>query len=126
MPQEDTRIEKPDFDEWVKWGLNDPTILPDAYFIAVCGDEYVGLSELGKDPDNNVLQGGLLGVRRAYRRQGISLALQLRGIAYGREHGHPVLKTCTAIQNAPMQALFNKLGFARDPEWQQCQKDISK
>ena len=27
--------------------------------------------------------------------------------------------------NVPMQALFNKLGYARDPEWQQCQKDLS-
>jgi len=126
VPQEDTRIVKPDFNEWAKWGLNDPTILHDAYYIAVCGDEYVGLSELGKDPDNDVLQGGLLGVRRAYRKQGIGLALQLRGIAYGREHGHPVLKTCTAVHNVPMQALFNTLGFARDPEWQQCQKDINR
>ena len=46
------------------------------------------------------------------------------GIAYARAHGYRLLKTCTAIQNAPMQALFNKLGYARDPEWQQCQKDI--
>ena len=50
--------------------------------------------------------------------------MQLRGIAYAREHGYPQLKTCTAVQNAPMQALFNKLGYGRDPEWLQCQKDI--
>ena len=24
----------------------------------------------------------------------------------------------------PMQAMFNQLGFARDPEWQQCLKDL--
>jgi mycothiol synthase len=124
LPQEDPRIEKQDFDEWIKWGLHDPTILPDAYFIAVHGDEYVGLRELGKDPDNDILLGGLLGVRRAYRQQHIGLAMQLRGIAYAREHGYPQLKTCTAIQNAPMQALFNKLGYARDSEWLQCQKDF--
>jgi RimJ/RimL family protein N-acetyltransferase len=64
-------------------------------------------------------------VRRAYRQQGIGLAMQLGGIAYARDHGCPRLKTCTAIQHAPMQALFNKLGYARDPEWQQCQKDIA-
>ena len=110
----------------MQWGLNDPTILHDAYFIAVRGDEYVGLRELGKDPDGDVLLGGLLGVRRADRRQGIGLMMQLRGIAYAREHDYPELKTCTAIHNFPMQALFNKLGYARDPEWQQCQKDINK
>ena len=124
LPKEEDGIEKQPFEEWVKWGLKDPTILHDAYFVALRGDDYIGLRELGKDPDNDILQGGLLGVRRVERKHGIGLAMQLRGIAYAREHGYPVLKTCTAIQNAPMQALFNKLGYARDPEWQQCQKDI--
>jgi GNAT superfamily N-acetyltransferase len=125
VPQEDTRIERQGFEEWAKWALHDPTLLHDAYFIAVRGDEYVGLSEWGQDSDNHVLQGGLLGVRRRYRKQGIAQALQLRAIAYAGEHGYPVLKTCTAVHNWPMQALFNRLGFARDPEWQQCQKDIN-
>jgi mycothiol synthase len=126
VPHEDLEVEKQGFDVWVKWGLNDPTILHDAYFIAVRGDEYIGLRELGKDPDSDQLLGGLLGVRRAYRGQDIGLAMQLRGIAYAREHGCRELKTCTGVQNAPMQALFNKLGYARDPEWQQCQKNISQ
>ncbi|MBK8046698.1 MAG: GNAT family N-acetyltransferase [Anaerolineales bacterium] len=124
VPQEEPRIEQQEFAEWVKWGLNDPTILHDAYFVAICGDETIGLRELSKDPDNNILLGGLLGVRRDYRGQGIGLAMQLRGIAYCREHGYPQLKTCTAIQNAPMQAMFDKLGYARDPEWLQCQKNF--
>lgn len=63
LPHEEMQIEKPDFDEWVKWGLNHPTILQDAYFIAVRGDEYIGLRELYKDLDNNVLLGSLLGYR---------------------------------------------------------------
>jgi len=126
VPQEDFQFEKQAFEVWVKWGLNDPTVVHDAYFIAVRGDEYVGLRELGKDPDSDLLLGGLLGVRRAYRKQGIGLAMQLRGIAYAREHGYPELKTCTAVHNFPMQALFNKLGYTRDPEWLQCQKDINE
>ena len=124
VPQEGDQSNKPTFDDWAGWGLNDPSILHDAYFIAVRGDEYVGLRELAKYPDSDMLLGGLLGVRREYRNRGIGLAMQLRGIAYARRHGIPLLKTCTAIQNVPMQALFNKLGYARDPEWQQCQKDL--
>lgn len=124
VPHEGDEIEKPDFDGWLTWGLNDPCILHDAYFIAVRGDEYIGLRELGKYPDSDLLMGGLLGVRREYRNRGVGLAMQLRGIAYAREHGYPMLKTCTAIQNMPMQALFDKLGYERDPEWQQCQKDL--
>jgi mycothiol synthase len=124
VPHEDLEVEKEAYEEWLKWGLYHRSILHDAYFIALHADEYIGLRELGKDPDSDVLLGGLLGVRRSYRQQGIGLALQLRGIAFAREQGFPVLKTCTAVQNYPMQALFNKLGYARDPEWLQCQKDI--
>lgn len=124
VPHEDMEVEEMDFDDWVKWGLNVPSIVPDAYFITLRGDEYVGLRELHKDPGSDALLGGLLGVKRAYRKQGIGLAMQLRGIAYARHNGIPELKTCTAIQNEPMQALFNKLGYGRDPEWLQCQKDL--
>jgi GNAT superfamily N-acetyltransferase len=124
VPTEGEGTQKPPFEEWLGWGLNDPAILQDAYFIAMHGNEYVGLRELATYSDMETLLGGLLGVRRAYRKRGIGLAMQLRGIAYGKAHGFKLLKTCTAIQNAPMQALFNKLGYARDPEWQQCQKDF--
>ncbi len=123
VPHEEAEIEVTDFDEWLTW-LNDPSVSPDAYLIAVRGDEYVGLRELGQYQDSDVLLGGLMGVRRDARNRGIGLAMQLRGIAYAREHGYRTIKDCTAIQNAPMQTLFNRLGYVRDPEWQQCQKDI--
>ena len=124
VPHEGDQIEKPNFDDWVGWGLNDPSVLQDAYLIAVQGDQYIGLRELYNYANYEVLLGSLLGVRRNYRKRGIGLAMQLRNITYAREHGYRLLKDCTAIQNAPMQAMFNQLGFSRDPEWQQCQKDI--
>lgn len=124
QPHEGVEISEPSFEDWVDWGVYDPVILPDAYFIAVRGDDYIGLRELGKDPDSAILLGGLLGVRREYRKQGLGLALQLRGIAYAKKNGHAELKTCTARVNHPMQALFDKLGYERGPEWLQCQKDL--
>ena len=123
LPHEGDHYMEPNFDDWVGWGLNAPTVLQDANFIAKRGDEYIGMRDLSSYSDDALL-GSLLGVRREYRNRGIGLAMQLRGIAYAREHGYRLLKTCTAVQNIPMQSLFNKLGYARDPEWQQCQKDI--
>lgn len=116
---------EPAFDDWVEWGLHAPTVLQDANFIALRGEDYIGMRELSRYSDDALL-GGLLGTRREYRKRGIGLAMQLRGIAYARENGYHYLKTCTAVQNLPMQNLFNKLGYARDPEWQQCQKDFNK
>ena len=125
VPHEGDGIPEPDFEDWVGWGLNDPAVLQDAFLIAVDGAEYVGLRDLGSYGDHEALLGGLLGVRSDYRKRGIALAMQLRNIAYAREHGYRLLKDCTAIQNAPMQAMFNQLGFTRAPEWQQCQKDLN-
>ena len=124
VPHEGDGVPKPDFDDWQEWGLKDSFILQDAYLIAVHNDSYVGLRELGSYANSEVLRGGLLGVRRDYRRRGIAIAMQLRNITYGREHGYRLLKDCTAIQNQPMQAMFDQLGCKRDPEWQQCQKNL--
>jgi mycothiol synthase len=116
VPHEGDQITEPDFDDWAGWGLNSPSVLQDAFLIAVHGDQYVGLRDLGNYADREALLGSLLGVRRDYRKRGIALAMQLRNIAYAREHHYRLLKDCTAIQNVPMQALFNQLGFVRDPE----------
>jgi len=124
VPHEEAQVQRPNFEEWVRWGVYDPVILHDGYFLAVQGDEYVGLREMGVEPGSQVLISGLLGVRREFRRRGIALALELRAISYAAAHGYPLLKTCTAAVNAPMQALFNKLGYDRAPEWLQCQKDL--
>jgi ribosomal protein S18 acetylase RimI-like enzyme len=124
VPSEGDGIPEPDFEDWVGWGLNDHSVLQDAFLIAVYGDEYVGLRDLGSYGDSETLLGGLLGIRREYRQRGIALTLQIHSIAYARANGYRLLKDCTAIQNAPMQAMFNQLGFIRDPEWQQCQKDF--
>lgn len=124
VPHEDPHIDRQSFDEWIQWGLYDPAILCDAYSVAVQGNSYIGLSEWGTEPGSDAILGGLAGVCRTHRRQGIGLALHLRGIAYARKRGYRILKTCTAASNLPMQALFNKLGFTRDPEWLQCQKDM--
>jgi GNAT superfamily N-acetyltransferase len=125
VPSEGDGIPEPDFEDWVGWGLNDPSVLQDAFLVAVHADQYIGLRDLSSYGDHEALLGGLLGVQREYRQRGIALAMQLRNIAYAREHGYRLLKDCTAIQNTPMQKLFNQLGFARAPEWQQCQKDIA-
>jgi GNAT superfamily N-acetyltransferase len=83
-------------DEWVGWGLNNPMLLQDAFFVALCVEDYIGLRELASYGDGESLLGGLLGVRPEHRNRRIGLAMQLRGIAYAKEHGYRLLKTCAA------------------------------
>jgi len=112
------------FDEWVEWTLRDPLVAHEGYFIAVCGESYVGISEFGGSGDDDVLRAGLVGVRRSYRGRGIAQAMQVRAINYARTHGHPLIKTSTSVTNRPMLALYGRLGFDPQPDWIQLEKAL--
>jgi GNAT superfamily N-acetyltransferase len=124
VPCEFDELDIDPFEDWLNWCLNHPTTVPDAFFVAVRNDRFIALHETGIYANQPVLMGGLLGTLPEFRGRGIALALMMRAIRYGRDHGLDTFKTCTAVTNAPMQMLFNKLGFTRDPEWLQCQKNI--
>ncbi len=95
-----------------------PSSLPDGYFLAVAGGEYVGESNLFASLDDaGVLYQGLTGLRREHRGRGIALALKLRTIRYAREHGRREIRTWNDIRNQPMLRINEALGFAKQPTW---------
>ncbi len=93
-----------------------PTIVPEAYFIAVDGDRYVGVNILHKD-DTNLTRMNTddTGVHREYRRRGIATALKVTGLTWAKEHGIKRVYTMNDSTNQPMLALNLKLGFQRMP-----------
>jgi GNAT superfamily N-acetyltransferase len=114
-PEPQTRMEQEVFE---KRHFENPNLLPDACFIALDGDEYVGISELwASQADANELYTGLTGVRREYRRRGIALALKLRAIAYARAHGVTTVKTWNEQNNRAMLSINEMLGFVKQPIW---------
>lgn len=54
---------------------------------------------------------------RAYRRQGVALALKLRGIAYAKQHAYTTLRTSVDATNTASLALNERLGFVKQPAW---------
>ncbi len=105
-----------DYEQWRK-RLENPGLLPDANFIALDGDRYVGFSNLWKSQGDDHLHTGLTGILRAYRRRGIALALKLRAVAYAKARGAPVIRTGNETGNRAMLSINEKLGFARQPAW---------
>ena len=89
-----------------------PYVLPDAYFIARDGEEYVGVSDLNllEAVPGGVSQ-GFTGVRREYRRRGIATALKVRAVEYAARHGFKVIRAFNRPAHAPLLALNEKLGF---------------
>lgn len=115
MPQPEPYVPWP-FDEWLKVELNRPTMIPESYFIAVDGDEYIGVNILFRQPGNpKRLNTDDTGVLRTYRRRGLATALKVHGLEYAKAHGVERVYTANASTNQPMLALNTKLGFQRNP-----------
>ncbi|HVS82958.1 MAG TPA: DUF3471 domain-containing protein [Pyrinomonadaceae bacterium] len=92
--------------------LNMPYVLPDAYFIAKDGDQYVGLSDVSLfDALPGGVTQGFTGVLRKYRRRGIATSLKLREIEYVRAHSYKVIQSFNRPAQSAVLALNQKLGF---------------
>lgn len=87
-------------------------VLPDAYFIAKCGDEYVGVSDVSLfEAVAGGLTQGFTGVKREYRRRGVATALKLSGIVYAQTHGYQIVQSFNKPEQEAIRALNEKLGF---------------
>lgn len=89
----------------------------EAYFVALKENNYIGLSYLTEYRQEHYCGIGFTGVRRAYRRQGIALALKLHGIAYARQHAYTSIRTTLDSANRASFAMNERLGFVKQPAW---------
>lgn len=106
-------------------GFEHPNYLPDAYFVALDGDEYVGLTNLwNAQADPTERYQGLTGVRRSHRGRGIAQALKIHGIAYAKSQGIKTIKTWNDATNRPMLSINERLGFSKQPIWLQLLKTL--
>ena len=93
---------------WLKM----PYVIPDAYFIAKHGDDYIGVSDVSLfEAMPGGLTQGFTGVRREYRRRGLATALALQGIACAQTNGYGIVQTFNRPQQTAFRALNEKLGF---------------
>ncbi len=124
LPSSDAATPSP-FKHWRQMVIERPGALPDAYFLAVRGGAYVGLSSPARPvADGTFFWQNLTGVLRAERGKGIALALKLRTVRYAREHGRREIKTWNDQSNRPMLAINEAMGFVRQPAWIELRKEL--
>ncbi len=91
--------------------------LPDAYFVAVDNDKYVGLSVLVKYKEDKYPYTNLTGIIRSYRHRDIATCLKVKTIAYAKQNDYAKIRTGNMSDNQPMIQLNNKLGFKKEYDW---------
>ncbi len=122
-PEPHTRVAK---DVWLRRLRESPRLLPEAYFIATRGDEYVGVTMLFAEGGGDDLSTGLTGVLAGHRRRGLALALKLRAIAWAQAQDRPRIKTWNEQNNRGMLGINTRLGFVRRPAWLDMVKHIKE
>jgi GNAT superfamily N-acetyltransferase len=105
------------FERWRTGNLGRPNLLPEAYLVAVDGEQYVATTQLWRSPEPARLRTGLTGVRRAYRRRGLALGLKVRALGDAKAAGFGSVCTENASTNVGMLAVNDQLGFVRRPAW---------
>ena len=116
MPQPEAFTEY-SFETFQKNVLQHPRLIPEAYLVALKGDEYIGVSTLWGSREKNNLTNGATGTLRAWRRKGIALAMKVKNILWAKAAGFPEIKTWNNSINRPMLAINERLGFVKQPAW---------
>lgn len=91
-------------------------LIPDAWFVALDGGEYVGMTNLWSSQANaELLYVGLTGVIRSHRKRGIAMALKVLSVEYALKNGINEIRTWNETNNQAMLGINNRLGFVRQP-----------
>ena len=111
MPHEPhVEWEDPPIATFLKSIFEGPSVLLDSYFVALDGDQIVGLSYLVRRPDGDA-EVGDTGVLRSHRRRGIARTLKMMVTRHATERGIKRVHTDNRADNAGMLAINRELGF---------------
>ncbi|MDT8306829.1 MAG: GNAT family N-acetyltransferase, partial [Anaerolineae bacterium] len=103
VPSVDVQTKQP-FEEWVNKLMGGPNFMLEGWFIAVDGDEWVGLSCLWRNSvRSDKLGTGLTGVKRSHRRRGVATAMKVRALTFARDYGAVELDTDNEENNPMLQ-----------------------
>jgi GNAT superfamily N-acetyltransferase len=90
-------------------------LLSDGFFVALEGDELVGLTEPQLvDEVPGAIEQDLTGVRADYRGRGIATALKSQAAIWAAQAGYTSVRTQNAQSNSAMLAVNERLGVRRD------------
>ncbi len=119
-------LDKPVTVKELRHRLEQPDVLPECFFIARDGDQYVGLCGLALDLDPDYLVQAWTGVHPLYRQRGIATALRVKTAAAAKERGYRGILTFASVLDVAMLALDERTGFTRRVNYVVLQRDLEE
>lgn len=92
---------------WRSWGLEPHE--PEAYFVALDGDEVAGYGFLAEE--DGVWTHGFTGVARTHRGRGVAGAIKRAQIGWAKRNGIPALRTATEVRLTGMRSLNRRFRY---------------
>lgn len=114
------------FEIWLKRFWRGTFRRDESFFLALDGDDLVGISMLGMGKKEDELGTGLTGVLRNHRRKGIAQALKLQAAKYALANGFKRIITSNHSINRPMLSINEAMGFKKEPAWVYLKKDLDE
>ena len=125
MPWTDP-ISIPEFNVYKQHVLAHPKFNPDSWFLVLDGNHIVGLNNLWKSEIERIINTGLTGVRREYRRKGLATALKHTCLTWARNQAYEWIRTDNVATNTGMLSINFRVGFKFMPAWLVYEKIIRK
>jgi GNAT superfamily N-acetyltransferase len=113
------------FETWLERTPPNPRLLPEGYFFALDGSEFVGMTELAKSNRPKTLHTGLTGVKQSHRRKGIAQTLKLKAVEFTKNYGAQFIRTNNHVINRPMLSINEAMGFIKEPAWVNLKKEMT-
>ena len=106
--------------------LEGPNALDGGWFIALEGDDWVGVSELRINASAPwPIFPGLTGVLPSHQGKGVATALKVLGLRWSQSAGHHRHETRNLEGNVAMLAINERLGFQRCGTWRTLRRRLS-
>ena len=97
--------------------IKNPKFNSHSWFIVLDGNQIIGLNNLWKNQLDKVINTGLTGVRREYRRKGVATALKHTSLSWAKNQGYEWIRTDNASSNKGMLNINIGVGFKFMPAW---------
>lgn len=123
MPSSEASKPRP-FDIWVQQMLRWPGSSPEMCWIALDGDEPVGVARLRRQGERGAFN-AFTGVDPVHRGRGIARALKLYTVLYARDNGIDYIYTGNDIENHPMLAINVSMGYEPLPSLIEVVKELA-